>query len=369
MHNLFVFGSFQSLIFVTLLMVKKNKKRAELILLCWFLLFAVHLLFPAFIYYDYPRFISYSGIDVGFFVLHAVFLNLYISSYIRKKGNSLIKILFIIFPISGSISFMLPYFLLTPAERSQFLRGEVPFPLLMTIGAILLFTTAYYYLHLSHQKIKSYRIKLRRKVSNVDGILLKWVDALIFSFYGYFILVLLFFIVMITTPVKPAFADTIVYSGLVLLLLCIGFYGIKQGSIFSSSIDLPTDSEAPDTVKIPDSLDFELCEQIKDFVEIKKIYLDSEIRMSQLAGMLALSPQRLSYILNSVLNQNFYDFINSYRVLEVCSRIEGGQAEKLTILAIALDSGFNSKATFNRLFKKHKGMSPSEFKKRSQLIN
>ena len=62
---------------------------------------------------------------------------------------------------------------------------------------------------------------------------------------------------------------------------------------------------------------------------------------------------------------NFYDFINSYRVKEVQNRLEGGDSEVYSLLAIALESGFNSKSSFNAVFKKHTGMTPSQYKRQA----
>jgi AraC-like DNA-binding protein len=62
------------------------------------------------------------------------------------------------------------------------------------------------------------------------------------------------------------------------------------------------------------------------------------------------------------VGQTFYDYVNGYRVREVQRRIANGDAERLTILSIALDAGFASKSTFNLVFKKHTGATPSGYR-------
>ena len=69
-------------------------------------------------------------------------------------------------------------------------------------------------------------------------------------------------------------------------------------------------------------------------------------------------------MLNTSLNQNFYDFINTYRVSEVKRRLDEGEAENFSILGIAEECGFNSKASFNRVFKKITGTTPTGYMKR-----
>jgi AraC-like DNA-binding protein len=75
-----------------------------------------------------------------------------------------------------------------------------------------------------------------------------------------------------------------------------------------------------------------------------------------------MSTHNLSEILNTRLNQNFYDFINRYRVEEVKKRLSENDSGKFSLIAIAFDSGFNSKSSFNTIFKKLTGVTPSQFR-------
>lgn len=68
-------------------------------------------------------------------------------------------------------------------------------------------------------------------------------------------------------------------------------------------------------------------------------------------------------MLNSQLEQTFYDFVNGYRVRYVQRRIESEDARNLKILSLALDAGFASKSTFNDVFKKHTGKTPSDYRR------
>lgn len=96
-------------------------------------------------------------------------------------------------------------------------------------------------------------------------------------------------------------------------------------------------------------------------MEEDKIYLDPELSLSRLAMILKTNTTLLSALINSQFNKNFNDFINEYRINEYQKRIKMPHNQHLSNFGVALDSGFNSKATFNRAFKKLNGVSPKEF--------
>ena len=108
----------------------------------------------------------------------------------------------------------------------------------------------------------------------------------------------------------------------------------------------------------------QLKKQVADFMENEKPYLNPEITLPELAKALKLSTNQLSQIINSGFDKNFNEFINEYRVEMVKTKLKDGSLKHLSLLGIAMECGFNSKATFNRVFKKITNVSPSEFAKR-----
>ena len=95
----------------------------------------------------------------------------------------------------------------------------------------------------------------------------------------------------------------------------------------------------------------------------KKPYLENELTLAKLAEMLSVPQHHLSQILNEKLNQNFFDFVNNYRIQEAKKLLVSPDGGLLTILAIAEEVGFNSKSAFNNAFKKVTNTTPSEFRK------
>lgn len=95
----------------------------------------------------------------------------------------------------------------------------------------------------------------------------------------------------------------------------------------------------------------------------EKPYRDSELTLTKLADMLSVSPHNLSEVINTQVGQNFFDFVNQYRVEEVKQNLANKEMQHFTLLALGLEAGFNSKSSFNAIFKKHTGAPPSEFRK------
>lgn len=93
----------------------------------------------------------------------------------------------------------------------------------------------------------------------------------------------------------------------------------------------------------------------------EKPYLNPQLTLRQLAKMLQLHPNYLSQILNEKIGQNFSEYINNHRLETFKIKAQDPGNRHLTILALALESGFNSKTVFNTYFKKRMGMTPSEY--------
>ena len=107
----------------------------------------------------------------------------------------------------------------------------------------------------------------------------------------------------------------------------------------------------------------EVIEQIKKLMESEKPYLDPELNLIDLAKRANMSRSQLSETINHGFQKNFNDFVNMYRIEAFKKMIAAEKHEQLSLLGIAYECGFNSKATFNRVFKKLTQTSPTEFLK------
>lgn len=101
---------------------------------------------------------------------------------------------------------------------------------------------------------------------------------------------------------------------------------------------------------------------LKKAMETKLLYRDPELSLASLAEVLDIHPHELSRIINTALGKNFNDFINEYRIREITRKMQDPAYDRLTLLGIALDAGFNSKSTFNRTFRQITGKTPAKYK-------
>lgn len=104
-------------------------------------------------------------------------------------------------------------------------------------------------------------------------------------------------------------------------------------------------------------------EALNQLMQKEKLYLHETLSLRTLASRLQLDPNLVSYVLNNIFHKSFYDYVNEFRIEDVKSKIDDPAYTHFKIVEIAYECGFNSKATFNRVFKKLTGRSPSEYKK------
>ncbi|EKB51202.1 helix-turn-helix domain-containing protein [Cecembia lonarensis] len=167
--------------------------------------------------------------------------------------------------------------------------------------------------------------------------------------------------------------DLFINIAVSILVIYMGYYGFRQAPVFLgvSMFTLAKQAESDQEVMMEkyhhSPLDEALVKQyaklLEELMAEKKPYIDPELNLSKLAAELNLSTNQLSQVINQFYKKNFYEYINSYRIEAVKNRLANGDQKTTTLLGIALEAGFYSKATFNRFFKKYTGQTPSEYLK------
>jgi len=120
-----------------------------------------------------------------------------------------------------------------------------------------------------------------------------------------------------------------------------------------------------DTVIEEDEL-YGLLEKLKFLMTKDKAFLNPDLNLELLSNYLGISEKQCSYLLNKGMNINFNQYVNNFRIEAFKEKIKEGEYKTYTLTSIAYECGFNSKSTFNRVFKSICGMTPSEFVKTSK---
>ncbi len=212
--------------------------------------------------------------------------------------------------------------------------------------------------------IRHCRQQIRARYSNVEKIDFGWLNFLVIGFLIIRVWAILVSLAIILN-VHGGWRIDFGLLGLIgnyttfLLVSALIFFSLSRSSLFEGLDDSNVSSN--DALAI----DPELVAKIEQHMEERKPYLANILTLDQLATQLEMSPRMLSTIINRHFEQNFFEFVNRYRVEEAKRQLSNPELKRKTMIEVMGDCGFNSKATFNTIFKKLVGSTPSQFRARS----
>jgi len=224
-------------------------------------------------------------------------------------------------------------------------------------------------------EIGRHQRKLKDLVSYTSGLItLNWLKVLSISYYvSFLVLFILGGLEMIGDfiPFDPYF---VVFGFITIFSFAYSFYAIRQPVIFGQEVRIIDEEEnGKGTEKyvksgLKDKQAEVYLEKLISVMDTEKPYLNRNLSIQDLSELTGIPRHHITQVLNEKHGKNFFTFINEYRINEVISRFGDPKNNNFTILAIAFDAGFNSKTTFNSIFKSHTGMTPSEYREKSTGI-
>lgn len=339
-------------LYLSIIIITKKKRSVEDIFLFCFFLASSFVFFISFLSFEY-------GIeDLQFFIINIDLLITplwYLYVFILITGTELrIKNIikyFIPFIFSG-IYLLYMVFSLTKSEFDELIyKPFLDQPLILGVVSIMEFLVIPFFGILILRLLVLHRRKIKNIFSYKKGIDLKWIYTIvIFNIVGWLFIYIPYFFKIEDNIKLGMFLNGI-------LVLFIGYYGMKQASIIHNS----TEKEKYKKSSIDKSNINNYMKRLIAFMEKEKPFLDNELNIYKLAKNIDVPSHSLSQVFSVGIGKSFYDFINEYRVEEFKRRIKLKQNKEYTLLAIAMDSGFNSKSSFNRVFKNITGQTPSAF--------
>ncbi|PQJ15376.1 helix-turn-helix domain-containing protein [Aureicoccus marinus] len=226
------------------------------------------------------------------------------------------------------------------------------------------------YLVLSLRYYASYRKLIYDQLSYADTILFKWIRNFLIAFLLLLLLRLTLFIVNSGWGDFGSQYWYYKYFSWVFLYISVSGYAnaIKQAALGAEKLN-PINVFEEETVTEEEEVKPSMGEteilQWKSSLEHtmtkKELFKNPRLTLRDVAQELETTTKNISAIVNSGYEMNFNDFVNHYRIEAIKKKLEDGEHLRTTLLGIAYDAGFNSKATFNRAFKKYTTLSPKEY--------
>jgi AraC-like DNA-binding protein len=370
MDIILISGSILSFLLAVFLLVKKKEKLvSDKVLALWLFVFSLDFLRSYMLFFKGKMFLL--GFGYALPLLYSPLLYFYISLVIGNKKRFDLRFLWHLIPFVLANIYMFFYiYTQSPEWRIAFFEDTsfVSRPLLFNLILFIVAIVYPVYVILIYGLLKKHLKNIKRVYSCRDQIDLYWVNYLLISVSVLWIISLYSkFISGYFNSLHYSNATMTVYFFELIIIMIIGYFGFKQGMIFFGSSSGESSNVDPEKYKTSglrseDAKAF--LPILLEYMESKKPFLNNRLTISELAGQLEIPTNHLSQIINEQVGKNFFEFVNQYRVEEVKQRILENHERKFTLLAIAFDSGFNSKSSFNSIFKKQTGLTPKEYMKR-----
>lgn len=404
MNTLFTIGIFLCFFLAILLFSKKSQSLPDRVLGVWLTCIGIYLL-NYYLHYlgyweEYPHLV---GVTHPFPMLFAPFLYLYVSVCAREDQRFHWRDTLHFLPFVIGYIAMFPFLFGYSAEEKAITDSadyHSDYQWFFTLSFIAFVVVSGVYFVLTYRKINAYEQVISDNFGYNEGISLQWLRLLLIGFGVIFGVMMGVYVVQYLLEIEIGFNIEILFFALfILLIFLIGFWGIRYQGIFGASrtgsvshtggashtgsvsrtggvTNLSDKSDGVDNfntfeeeTKAPEYRKSglkaeeapELHQQLLQLMQTEKPYLEPKLSLAQLAEILGVLPNHLSQIINQYEAKNFYDFVNSYRVEEFIALAKKDTDKNFNLLGLAFEAGFNSKSSFNQVFKKFKGKTPSEF--------
>lgn len=346
---------FQAILFSSFLIVSTKGKRNSNILLATLLLL-IGFQMGGFILFDLGYEYLTVRFNCAFGFVYGVLLYLYTKSLIFKDYK----------PSAVDLLHFIPFniILILAAIGIEVCQSKINF---LYVASILI------YVVLSFREIGKYRTVLKQTQSDFKRQNLSWLKlTLNLSIVVFTADFLQFFSNFL--PTGPWIAKALGILVFVVLLLFISimvFKGLIQPEIFSGINKEDEEIAAQEGVKYASSplSDKELTDSLQlleNYMVANKPFLEPSLSLNELANALNMPSRKLSQVINSQMNQNFLDYINSKRIEESMKLMAMSNDQKQTVQEVMYAVGFNSKSAFHAAFRKKTGVTPTEFKSNIQ---
>ncbi len=366
-------------VIITISVFKENRHKLAL---SFFMLSGIVSLYSGILFIDgdYVAFMNLYVISV-FLVLSQfpAFYQYIVSLTSEEKLDKRFYLSHFITPVIATlIAVYVQYFFFSEDERLYFFNeilplgvdvvGKYEFAFYVDKGFKLIFILfAFYYYFKTNQRIKQHKQKVLDYFSNTDIVNVNWFKIFRIAFFLAFISGILFHSINRSDHLNNQIITVSTYLFLSFFYWVVGYFGYRQVEIYKPSA---TDDIVEEDVIIPeistnkvfleDDKAKEIAEKMESIIIEKKLYLISNLTLPQVARATGTNRSYLSFVINDYLNSNFSKYINQKRIEYAIQLLRNNEARISKDLSV--ECGFNSQATFYRVFKEYTGESPSKYR-------
>ncbi|WP_343817796.1 helix-turn-helix transcriptional regulator [Colwellia asteriadis] len=306
--------------------------------------------------------------------INGLFLPLYYAYISDMVGSKLKGSLLLHFSPSLLILLMiLPVALFNSSTIIELFNGDIQgtyfdiwIPIILFSLLAIAIAQASYYIPTCFKLLSNYRILIGEQLSFNEKVSLTWLKVMTSALA---IIWCMLIIILLTGELFSEHLLIALHVISALLIISLNIFGLQQVNIFKKlRIDTHkltnkkthmSEKEKYQHSSLDQALAEKLCQSTLTFMEKEKPFLNNQLSLTSLANSLDIPPHYLSQVINQITKRNFFEFINGYRVAFAKELLLNSND---TVLKVAMDSGFNSKTTFYKVFKKDVLMSPSEYR-------
>ncbi len=361
------FGISQGVFLAITIQIIKNKNRPANKVLSIILIMAVLMLLGRMIFFKYltVRLFQFTILIDTVIFLFGPLCTIYFRRLLFSQQTRFQLPLYHYIPAVVQVIFATYILILTTTQfEEQYALGYFTIPFIIVEGLGLLSNIYYWILNVG--LLNRYSKEQKNKVSFQQNLVsfLKFFQIAIGVFILFWI-VSFISINFFNYAVKFINYNT-VWGSISIFIFIIGYYSLKEPELFRISFEK---IKVKPQKRLPEDQIENLKRDLKYVMENEKLFLKPDLTLRYLSERLDTSTHNISWYLNTVLDSNFYDYINRYRVQEFLKKIENREHLDHTILAISIEVGFNSKSTFNKAFKLEMNDTPSNYIKQIQVLS
>jgi len=238
-------------------------------------------------------------------------------------------------------------------------------PLIYDLELALSFVSLFFYLLASQRHLRNYKAFIANHYSDLQRITLRWLGRLQAAMMILSAIWLVEIVLRLSVGLYLPIPLSAISIGATLLLIAGG--GLLQPDLSSMRKYHRGQSSPAGKGQSSSPYDPDLLAQVKESMERNKAFLQGDLTLNEFAAQLEASPREVSRAINQGLGLSFVDFVNQARIAEFKRLLQADKPGKYSLVGLAFEAGFNSKSTFQRVFRQQEGMSPSHY--RNQVRN